>query len=260
MTNRLLLLVISLNLAYAQAPPSGDNSTVTTFEDTPYTFSVNDFPFSDEDGDTFAGIKIASLETTGDLEYNGVDVSINTIAEDITLLTFTPDSNANGIPNSKFNFFVHDSSGDSSLSSYIMGINVTPVNDAPIMDTIADTLTNEDTPLTIDISGSDVDTGTGLGDENVLTFSATSSNTNITVIVNNFSDQLTITPDENWFGEATIIVIVNDIFDGSGLSDSTEFILTVNPMNDAPVMNGISAHTNEDIPLTIGISGSDLDT
>ena len=48
-------------------------------------------------------------------------------------------------------------------------------------------------------------------------------------------DQLTITPALNFYGDINISVSVTD----GELSDSTSFILTVNPVNDAPTVENI---------------------
>ena len=48
-----------------------------------------------------------------------------------------------------------------------VAITVYPVNDVPVMTGIENANTAEDEPLTITVFSSDVDTGTGDGDENV---------------------------------------------------------------------------------------------
>ncbi|SVC57626.1 uncharacterized protein METZ01_LOCUS310480, partial [marine metagenome] len=137
-----------------------------------------------------------------------------------------------------------------------VSITIGPVNDVPELD-ISDQETNEEDPLTITVSGTDVDTGTGPGDENVLSYTAESSNPD-TVAVTMDGDQLTMTPVLNFHGDVPITVTVED---NGGLSYDEIFVLTVNPVNDAPVIHAMAAaqNTNEDIPLTIGISGSDVD-
>ena len=68
-------------------PPTGANETVITNEDVPYTFKTVDFTYSDVESNPFSGIQIISLESIGDLEYNGSDVSINQICPDVTRFT-----------------------------------------------------------------------------------------------------------------------------------------------------------------------------
>ena len=90
------------------------------------------------------------------------------------------------------------------------------------MTAIADTSTAEDVPLMIVLSAEDVDGDT-------LTFTAESDNENVAVSV--LDAQLTLTPAEDWNGIANITVEVNDGF----LMDAETFVLTANPVNDAPV-------------------------
>jgi len=58
--------------------PAGTNKTVTVNEDTWYTFSAGDFGFTDPNdspADSLNRVQILTLETAGDLELNGVDVT-----------------------------------------------------------------------------------------------------------------------------------------------------------------------------------------
>ncbi|MBI9073454.1 MAG: choice-of-anchor D domain-containing protein [Melioribacteraceae bacterium] len=113
------------------APPTGSNNAVTIFEDIPFSFNVNDFTFNDANGDNFAGIKIESIETSGDLEYNGADVVAGQVYPNTALLKFTSEANRYASPYSVFTFKVIDDMGGYSSVSYQFTINVLSVNDAP---------------------------------------------------------------------------------------------------------------------------------
>ncbi|WP_319591162.1 DUF4347 domain-containing protein [uncultured Draconibacterium sp.] len=105
--------------------PTSANSTIYTSKNADYTFSISDFPFSDDDTeDTFGGIRIETTETAGDLEYNGSDVFTASIIDDITKLVFRSPVDAAGAPYSSFTFKVFDSKGGISSSTYTMSINV----------------------------------------------------------------------------------------------------------------------------------------
>ncbi len=52
--------------AVNDAPTAADN-TVTTNEDTAYTFTASEFGFSDIEGDSLTKIQITTLESTGTL-------------------------------------------------------------------------------------------------------------------------------------------------------------------------------------------------
>jgi hypothetical protein len=152
------------------------------------------------------------------LEYSAsADTSAITTNVDGTNLTLTPASDWNG--QSGITVIVTDGTLHDTTTFVLM---VLPVNDAPpVLDTVEAQNTNEDTILMITLSATDVD-----GDN--LTYTASSSDTNVTVLVSN--DTLSMTPADNWNGNSTIMVVVSD---GSA-TDTTSFELTVNPVNDAP--------------------------
>ena len=105
-------------------------------------------------------------------------------------------------------------------------LTIENINDSPVLATIGAQTTNEDTATAVILSATDID-----GDS--LIFSASSGETNFTTIV--IDDTLTITPAPNWNGQAAITVIVTDNGLGS-LSDTTTFTVTVNAVNDSPVL------------------------
>ncbi len=134
------------------APSGADNST-TLFEDATYVFKTADFStgFTDVDSNTFAGVKITTLPAAN-LMYDAdgaggaaaVQVSVNQVISAVDIaagkLTFVPVANANGTPYTSFTFAVKDSGGvanggvefDPSPSTFTL--NVTAVNDAPVLD------------------------------------------------------------------------------------------------------------------------------
>jgi hypothetical protein len=114
--------------------PTASNNTVTTNEDTTYTFVAGDFNFSDIDGDTLSQIQVTALETVGALRYDGTDVTLNQVINkadiDLGKLTYDPVANQNGNGYDTFGFKVHDGT-EYSASAYTMTIDVTAINDAP---------------------------------------------------------------------------------------------------------------------------------
>ncbi|PJE01524.1 MAG: hypothetical protein CK429_35370 [Mycobacterium sp.] len=115
--------------------PSGTNGTLSTFEDTPYTFTPADFGFIDGDaGDTLQAVRIDTLPTAGMLELNSTPVTVGQViaASHIAGLTFTPAANANGNGYASLTFSVSDGTAfDATPNS--LTFNVTPVNDAPVL-------------------------------------------------------------------------------------------------------------------------------
>ncbi len=127
---------ISGTVRAANTAPTALNSTVTTNEDTAYTFGVGDFNFSDTDaGDGLASVEITSLPASGkgSLMLDGSAVTADQVVSradiDADELVYTPPANANGDDYASFGFKVSDGT-DESASAYTMTIDVTAVNDA----------------------------------------------------------------------------------------------------------------------------------
>ncbi|MDP6144099.1 MAG: Ig-like domain-containing protein, partial [Candidatus Marinimicrobia bacterium] len=84
-------------------------------------------------------------------------------------------------------FTVDDSQGR-LIASDDVDVIVTPVNDAPVLTDLSSQATDEDTPLTVTLSASDLE-------NDGLTYSAVSDNENVSISVT--GDQLTMTPFSN---------------------------------------------------------------
>jgi len=135
--------------------------------------------------------------------------------------------------------------GSGSLSdSETYTLTVTPVNDAPVLTELGNQTINEGTSLLgLSVVYTDPDP---LDAHSV---SVTSDNPNVTV--QNFSGtSYDLVPTADYYGTAQITVTVTD--NGAGaLSDTEIYTLTVNNINDAPVLTNIgNQSTNEDVTLT----------
>ena len=135
---------ITVNVTPVNDAPAGTDKTVTTLEDTAYTFTAADFGFSDPNdtpANTLLAVKITTLPAAGTLTDNGVAVTAGQFVSvaDIAagLLKFTPAANANGAGYASFTFQVQDDGGtanggvDLDQSPNTITVNVTSVNDAP---------------------------------------------------------------------------------------------------------------------------------
>ncbi|MCP4253896.1 MAG: DUF4347 domain-containing protein, partial [Candidatus Scalindua sp.] len=131
---------LTVDVTAVNDAPTAANNTVTTNEDTTYTFTASDFSFSDIEGSTMASIKVTTLETAGSLQLSGVDVTLNQVITkadiDAGNLKFVPVANANGSSYDSFAFSVNDGTADSA-SSYTLTVDVTAVNDAPTITNLA---------------------------------------------------------------------------------------------------------------------------
>ena len=138
---------ITVTVTAVNDAPSGADKTVTTTEDTAYTFTAADFGFSDPNdspANTFLAVKITALPGAGTLTDNNVAVTAgqSVSVADINggLLKFTPAANANGTGYASFTFQVQDNGGtanggiDLDPTPNTITVNVTAVNDAPVID------------------------------------------------------------------------------------------------------------------------------
>ena len=137
--------VTANGVATVSAPPNvaptSTADSVTTNEDSAIVLAATDFgTFADANGDTLQAVKITTLPTAGSLEYyNGITwvaVTLNQVISkadiDTGKLHFAPVANANGDGYATVGFKVSDGM-DFSASAYDLTVNVTAVNDAPVI-------------------------------------------------------------------------------------------------------------------------------
>ena len=149
--------------------------------------------------------------------------AVSLFISDDTVLTIHPDQNWNGV--FTLSGIVTDTSGLSDTTEFL--VSVDPVNDPPSINDIPDTSFFEDASLAIGVSGSDID-----GD--LLTFS-TSESEFIDLFIFGNGDSLLMVPQPDWFGDLNISVFATD---PDGLSDSTNFNVVVNAVDDDPFVSG----------------------
>ena len=217
--------------------------TVTSVNDDPVLTAIGAQTTAE---DTPLVIALAGTDVDLDsLAYTAVDGSGNVAAVvSGTSLTLTPAPDFNGTAN--ITVTVDDGAG--GTGSEVVVLTVTAVNDDPALAVIGSQTTAEDTPVVINLAGTDVDLDS-------LTFTAVDGSGNVTAAVSGTS--LTLAPAADFNGTANITVTVDD---GAGGTDSEVVILTVTPVNDDPVLTSIGAQTTyEDTPLVITLAGTDVD-
>ncbi|MEZ5902944.1 MAG: cadherin-like domain-containing protein [Alphaproteobacteria bacterium] len=263
---------ITFDVTQVDDPPEGTDNTVTTLEDTPYTFSDADFGFTDTadtPADNFASVIITTLPTNGVLELSGVAV---TAGQDIALadipnLTFTPAADANGLAYDTFTFQVRDDAvtNNTDVTPNTMTIDVTPVDDPPILDTNATLTTfegNVEPITTAFLSSSDIDTAPA-----DITYTVTATPTNgqleLTsapgVAITSFTQEdldngLVVYAHDNTSTISDSFVF--EVSDATTNIGSATFDITILPVNDAPLGTDNTLTTLEDTPL--GFTAADF--
>jgi hypothetical protein len=131
---------MTIDVAAVNDPPTGANSTVSTAEDSAYTFVVGDFGFSDPNdtpANNLFAVQIMTLPGAGSLTLSGGAVTAGQFVSQADIaagnLQFTPASQASGTGYASFTFRVQDDGGgaDLDITARTMTIDVTAVNDPP---------------------------------------------------------------------------------------------------------------------------------
>lgn len=164
--------------------------------------------------------------------------------------TYTPNANVNGTDS--FTFRASDGKVNSSVAT--VTINITAVNDAPVLNAIGNQSANEGATKAITLSASDVDSG------DLLTFSA-SGLPAFAMLTNNGNRTATINlaPNYSAAGSYPITVTVTD--NGTPILSAAEaFTLTVINVNASPTANaGPDKNADGGTVVSLPGSGSDID-
>jgi large repetitive protein len=226
------------------------------------TFSPADFTsaFEDIDVNGLTQIQITSLPSDGTLRLNGNVVTIGqTIATSaLGNLTFTPTAGFNG--NVSFGWNGFDGTTYAATAATVnMTINGTTINTPPTVSAIALT-GNEDSTITFTAANftsafSDADGNTltqiqitSLPGNGTLSLNGTAVSVGAIISAANLSS-LTFTPAANFNGNVS--------FGWNGFDGTTYAVtganvnLTINAINDAPIVNDIALTTAEDTVLTV---------
>ena len=226
----------------SNCPPVANDDTATTDEDTPV---VIDVPSNDTDVD-------------GNLDETSVTVVTPPVNGTATVdpvtgeITYTPNPNFNG--NDTLVYSICDTGIPALCDTAVVIITVNPVNDPPIANGDVAT-TNEDIPVVIDVPSNDTDVDGNLDETSV---TVVTPPTNGTATVDPVTGEITYTPNTGFTGNDTVIYSICD----TGmpvLCDTAIVVITVSPVNDAPVANDDTATTDEDTPVVIDVLSNDTD-
>jgi len=173
-------------------------------------------------------------------------------------LTITPAAKAVGA--ATITLTVDDGQAANHTTSRSFVVTVNPVRSVPVISPIADQSTEEDTPRSIPFTVADDTTPAS-----ALLLSIRSSDTNLfpagsMAFGGSGSNRtVTVTPSLNRFGLASLTLTVTDT---NQTSSSQSFALTVNPVNDRPVISHVlNQSVNEDANgLTLAFTVGDVET
>ncbi len=251
----------------ANDAPDATAATLTIAEDsaaTALTLSGTDI----DAGDAVTEYRIDTLPSDGTLRLDGVAVSAGDVITQAEIdagdLTFEPDANWNGA--TSFTFSAHD--GDAwSATPATFGITVTPTNDAPDATSATVTLTEDDGPTAVTLSGMDIDAGDAVTQYRIDTLPANGTLTLSGAAVNPGdvvtqaqidAGDLKFEPTPGWNGTTHFTFSAHD---GDAWSAAPGTLtLDVSPANDAPIATAGAVTLNEDAAGTVvTLAGTDPD-
>ena len=190
--------------------------------------------------DSELSLNLFAIDMDGDNLTYGATIDGHGIVEtEGDMLTVIPNQDYNG----PIYVSIAVSDGQDTEESNF-NIQVVPVNDPPVLDSIGSKSIVEDSYLRLSLSATDVD-----GDS--LTYSADAGE-NAKVEIDN--DQLRVTPENDFNGEIDVLVYVDD-----GTSkDKIKFVLKVTPVNDAPVITSIIPDAKKE-KINLRMLATDID-
>jgi hypothetical protein len=267
-TNDTLSIASKVTLSAVNDVPmvTGLVSGFSATEDVAANLDVSGITVSDAEGDTISIVLTVNsgvlTAANGDGSINGVTVGgsgtasvilsgsvadINIWLDTANMLSFTSSSNTNG--NVTLTVTPSDAEAGSAVSS---SVNVTAVNDAPVISGTPATSVSEDSAYSFIPSGSDVDTGDSL------TYSI--ANKPDWADFSTSTGALTGTPDNDDVGSYNDIRIT--VADSSNATDIlTPFSISVTNVNDAPTISGTPAiKAVQDSAYSFTPVGNDVDT
>ncbi|MEL7937552.1 retention module-containing protein [Pseudomonas delhiensis] len=243
------------------------------FDSTPHTFTLDVTPVDDPSvlAPNYASLDEDSGSVSGNVLTNDVDIddilsvssySVAGFSGSIAAGTsttivgvgslvinadgsysFTPDANYHGaVPQITYT--------TNTGSSSTLDITVNSVNDVPLADNGSKT-TLEDTPVSGQVVASDVD-----GDTLTYTLKSGGEPAHGTLVLDPATGNYTYTPNANYHGDDSFIVVVDD-----GHNGTTESVvnITVTSVNDNPTTSDDSKTTAEDTPVSGQVVASDVD-
>ncbi len=210
-------------------PLMAGDLTLQTSEDTPVTGTVET---NGDAGDTLT-LTVVGSPSHGTVALQGTNGTFS----------YTPAANYHG--SDSFTFTV--SNGSETTAPASASITILPVNDYPTADNQS-IVVQEDGLYSGNLSASDVD-----GDS--LSFTSSSLASKGIVAVNS-NGTFTYRPNSNVTGTDSFTFSASD---GTVQSSSATVSITINPVNDAPVVGNLAVSVDENHSYTGQLSGTDQD-
>ena len=230
--------VCGIDMLPINLPATAVDDMITADEDVPFIGNV-----LTNDSDPEAGPLTAVAETKATAHGNVV------INVDGTF-TYTPSADYNG--SDSFTYQVCDNYTTPGCNTATANITVQPTSDNPVA--VADSYSvNEDNVLTIAAAGVLLNDSDADGDAITAVLGTTTAHGTLSL---NADGSLTYTPVADYNGTDSFTYQSND---GTNNSAIVTVLLTITPVNDAPVTSNDVISTNEDVAVQISVLTNDND-
>ncbi|UTJ05800.1 tandem-95 repeat protein [Arcobacter roscoffensis] len=203
------------------APKIDDIDAQIVDEDKTLIFTFN---ATDRDNDTLI---VNASSSDGTISLNGNEI------------IFTPNENFNGQTTIVLNV-----SDGKAITTKSINVIVSDINDEPKLETVSTFEVEEDGSKTITFAANDIDG----------TVNTTAVANNGTVVVN--GNEITYTPNANFNGSDTLTITT---IDDDGAKVVKEVAVTVNSVNDAPIIESQTISVQEDQILRGTVIANDID-
>ena len=250
---------VTLTVIGANDQPVADNKTpgmITEGSPSNINLSATDI---DQD-DSIIQYNITSLPQHGMLTDNATGTPLNIGSSTSSVVTFTPFDNlsASFSQATSFTYVVSDNSSAANDTSdnATVSLTVNGSNDIPIAGTVVDNVT-EDSPATVTLTASDVDTGDGLTYSQPIT-PQYGTITNF----NSATGTFTFTPFDNLSHNLSYTENLSyTVQDSQGQNSSSASVtLNLTGVNDSPVANNVNTgNINWGQSGNFTLTGSDID-
>lgn len=239
---------LTVTISEAACHPVATNDNRTAPENTTVTGNVLD---NDSDPNGLA-LSVTQYEIGGVVHFPGTTTTITNVGTVVVnangTYSFKPVSDYNGtVPNITYTITNGTTTATATLS-----ISVLPENAVPTANADTNT-TPEDTPISGNVALNDVMSADG---GNVWSLSGSNGGAAHGVVTMDALGNYTYTPAANYVGTDTVTY---SLCDTNGDCSTSTLVLTVTPVNDAPVANNDIKTTPENAPATGNVLDNDTD-
>ena len=222
--------IVTITVNSINDSPVVDNENITTDEDLPVSGDLTGIGDLDIDGNL-----VVNTTPIYGPSYGGVIINSD------GTYTYTPNLNFNGIDTIVVQICDDGAPLPAICVNDTIFINVNSVNDSPTGDNELAIINEDDINTLIDLDDNDNDID---GDLLTLTFPNGNIGTEGGIFVDNGNGTVTYTPVQDFYGNDTLIYSVCDPTPACVIDT---VIVTVNPVNDTPIVDNENVGTMQDV-------------